>query len=89
MEALDMSAAAGIWASKLSIGGSAAYINERKFKESHINFLVNVKVANDKTILNQELLKFNEIKPVMENRNTFIETYGDGFISGFISGGGK
>lgn len=89
MEDLNMSAAAGIRAGKLSVSGSAAYINERKFKESHINFFVNVKVANDNRVLSQEHLRFNEIKTVMEDRNKFIETYGDGFISGFISGGGR
>ena len=89
MENLNMSAAAGIRAGKLSLGGGAAYINERKFKESNIKFFINVKVINDKTELNQELLRFNEIKSVMEDRKKFTNTYGDGFISGFISGGGK
>ena len=89
MEDLNISAAAGIRAGRLSVSGSAAYINERKFKESHINFFVNVKVANDKMALNQELLRFNEIQSVMEDCTKFTKTYGDGFISGFISGGGK
>ena len=84
-----MSPAVGIWAGKLGRSGGAAYINERKFKESHINLFINVKVVNDKTVLNQELLRFNELKSVMEDRKKFTNTYGDGFISGFISGGGK
>ena len=89
IEDLNMSAAAGIRSGRFRISGSAAYINEAKFKESDINFFVNVKVENDKTVLNQELLKFNEIKSAMENSNKFVKTYGDGFISGFIFGGGK
>lgn len=89
IEELNLSAATAIRSGRSSISESAAYINEKKFKESHINFFVNVKVANDKTVLNQELLRFNEIKSVMANGNKFVETYGDGFISGFISGGGE
>ena len=89
IEDLNMSTAAGIRSGRFSFSGSATYIDEKKFKESDVNFFVNVKVENDKTVLNQELLKFNEIPSVMENGNKFVRTYGDGFISGFISGGGK
>ena len=89
MEDLNMSPAVGIWAGKLSLSGGTTYINERKFKDSHINLFINVKVVNDKTVLNQELLRFNEIKSVMEDRKRFTDTYGDGFVSGFVSGGGK
>ena len=91
IEDLNISAAAGIRSGKLSVNGSTTYINESKFKESHINFFVNIKVTNDKMVLNQELLTFNEMQSIMKNHNTtsFTEHYGDGFISGFISGGGK
>ena len=89
IEDLNISAAAGIRAGKLSVNGSTAYINESKFKESHINLFVNVKVTNDKLVLNQELVTFNEMKSVIKNSNTFTEHYGDGYISSFISGGGK
>lgn len=40
-------------------------------------------------VLDQELVTFNEMPSVMKKHNTFIQHYGDGFISGFISGGGK
>ena len=88
MEDLNISAAAGIRAGKLRVNGSAAYIDEIKFKESHINLFVNVKVINDETILNQELLTFNKMQSIVKNYDMFTEHYGDGFISGFISGGG-
>ena len=40
-------------------------------------------------MLDQDKLTFNEIKSVMDNANSFTEHYGDGFISGFIEGGGE
>lgn len=87
VENLNISAAASIRTGTLRASGSAAYVNENKFKESNINFMVNVQVMNDKTELDQELLKFNAINSVVNSPEMFTKHYGDGFISGFIEGG--
>lgn len=64
-------------------------MNEEKFYESDINFVVMVKVMSNKIELNQEILAFNKIEPLTTDDQAFIRHYGDAFVSGFIEGGGE
>ena len=69
-----------------TVGGSAngSYVNSDKFKESEINYFVQVKVTNQ-TIMANDVKKFNKIENVPASALTKI--YGDCFISGFVEGG--
>ena len=71
-----------------AIGGggnaSASFLDTNKFKESDINYLIQVKVANQ---LHRpaNLTEFFPIENLPDSE--FTRVYGDSFISGFTEGG--
>ena len=65
-------------------GASASFIDSNKFKESDINYYIQVKVTNQK-LLAPDLTEFCPIDGVSPAE--FTRVYGDSFISGFIEGG--
>ena len=85
---MNVSAAASI--KTPTAGGSLAgsFVDSSKFKESTINFFCQVKVVNQ-VIMEQDVLKFNDIPKVTTSANAgaFTKIYGDTFISGFLEGG--
>ena len=63
---------------------SADFVDSNKFKDSDINYLIQVKVVNQNH--NPiDLTEFNSIKNVGET--DFARVYGDSFISGLVEGG--
>ncbi|THV02561.1 hypothetical protein K435DRAFT_653223 [Dendrothele bispora CBS 962.96] len=71
-----------------AIGGggsaSASFVDTNKFKESDINYLIQVKVTNQR-LVSPNLTEFCPIKNVPASE--FTRVYGDSFISGFTEGG--
>lgn len=71
-----------------AIGGggkaSAAFIDTNKFKDSDINYLIQVKVTNQKLVA-PDLSEFSPIEGLPDSE--FNRVYGDSFVSGFIEGG--
>ena len=83
-DAMNISASLSVKAG--AVGGSAngSYVDSHTFKESNLNFFVQVKVTNQ-TVMAKDVLKFSPIPGISPDR--FTETYGDCFVSGFIEGG--
>ncbi|THV02549.1 hypothetical protein K435DRAFT_345614 [Dendrothele bispora CBS 962.96] len=71
-----------------AIGGggsaSASFVDINRFKESDINYLIQVKVTNQR-LVSPNLTEFCPIKNVPASE--FTRVYGDSFISGFTEGG--
>lgn len=65
-------------------GASASFIDSNKFKESDINYHIQVKVVNQQ-LEAPDLTEFCPIEHVYPSQ--FTEVYGDSFISGFVEGG--
>ncbi|KAJ7258577.1 hypothetical protein C8J57DRAFT_1073542 [Mycena rebaudengoi] len=71
-----------------AIGGggqaSASFLDSNKFKESDINYIIQVRVTNQH-LTAPDLTEFTSIPNVPSSE--FNRVYGDSFISGFIEGG--
>ncbi|KAJ7879687.1 hypothetical protein B0H13DRAFT_1624259 [Mycena leptocephala] len=65
-------------------GASAHFIDSNKFKESDLNYFIQVKVTNQQLVAN-DVTEFSPIANVSDA--DFTRVYGDSFISGFIEGG--
>ncbi|KIP02241.1 hypothetical protein PHLGIDRAFT_79414 [Phlebiopsis gigantea 11061_1 CR5-6] len=65
-------------------GASASFMDSNKFKESDINYFIQVKVTNQQLVAPNlsEFCSIDGVRPV-----DFTRVYGDSFISGFIEGG--
>lgn len=70
----------------ISGGGSASasFVDMKKFKESDINYFIQVRVTNQQ-VVNPDLTEFDPIPELPEA--DFLRVYGDSFISGFTEGG--
>jgi hypothetical protein len=87
LEHLNVSAAASILVGGVSASGGGSYIQEDKIQQSDLTYVLSVKVTNDITALDINDMKFNNVDKITQDQDTFIGSYGDGFISGFIKGG--
>ncbi|KAI0339504.1 hypothetical protein BDW22DRAFT_1336068 [Trametopsis cervina] len=71
-----------------AIGGggnaSASFVDTNKFKESDINYLIQVRVTNQRLVC-PDLTEFDPIANLPDSE--FTRVYGDSFISGFTEGG--
>ncbi|KAJ7351546.1 hypothetical protein DFH08DRAFT_923452 [Mycena albidolilacea] len=65
-------------------GASAHFIDSNKFKESDLNYFIQVKVTNEQLVAH-DVTEFCPIANVSDA--DFTRVYGDSFISGFIEGG--
>ncbi|KAJ7855663.1 hypothetical protein B0H13DRAFT_1641803 [Mycena leptocephala] len=65
-------------------GASAHFIDSNKFKESDLNYFIQVKVTNQQLVAD-DVTEFSPISNVSDA--DFTRVYGDSFISGFIEGG--
>ncbi|KAF7344070.1 hypothetical protein MVEN_01696600 [Mycena venus] len=65
-------------------GASAHFIDSNKFKESDLNYFIQVKVTNEQLVAH-DVTEFCPITDV--SAADFTRVYGDSFISGFIEGG--
>lgn len=63
---------------------SGGFLDSNKFKESDINYLIQVKVTNQRLVA-PDLTTFCPIKGLKEME--FTRVFGDSFISGFTEGG--
>ncbi|KAI1291440.1 hypothetical protein F5Y03DRAFT_403279 [Xylaria venustula] len=84
-DAMSVSAALSIKTASAGGGLSGSYVDADKFKESDINFFVQVKVTNQ-VIMAEDVTKFNSIKGI-NGGGEFTSVFGDSFISGFVEGG--
>jgi hypothetical protein len=82
---MNVSAALSIKSGTFGGGASGSYVDTGKFKESNINFFVQVKVTNQ-VIMAEDATKFQDI-PTLNSPGDFTCVFGDCFISGFIEGG--
>ncbi|KAL6792933.1 hypothetical protein J3E68DRAFT_451321 [Trichoderma sp. SZMC 28012] len=84
---MNVSAASSIKSGTIGISGNSLSVDEAKFADSDLNAVISVKVINQTTttIKNPEFLELNR-KMNMTNE-TFFQTFGDCYISGFIEGG--
>ncbi|KAF7344156.1 hypothetical protein MVEN_01705800 [Mycena venus] len=65
-------------------GASAHFIDSNKFKESDLNYFIQVKVTNEQLVAH-DVTEFCPIADV--SAADFTRVYGDSFISGFTEGG--
>ena len=67
-----------------SLSGKAGFVDSTDIKKADINYLLHVKVVNQRLIADNitEFCPIDYIEP-----GQFTEIYGDCFISGFIEGG--
>lgn len=84
-DAMNISAALSVKTATVGGGVSGSFVDSNKFKESDINFFVQVQVVNQ-TIMAEDVTKFQPI-PGVSDAGSFTRVYGDCFISGFIEGG--
>ncbi|KAL6831891.1 hypothetical protein V8C40DRAFT_237421 [Trichoderma camerunense] len=84
---MNVSAASSIKSGTIGISGNSLSVDEAKFADGDLNAVISVKVINQTTttIKNPE---FSELNRKMKMTNeTFFQTFGDCYISGFIQGG--
>jgi hypothetical protein len=85
-DALNVSGALEIKLTAINASGSAkaSFIDTQKFKESDLNFMIQVRVINNKLVA-EDVTEFDPIDGVAEA--DFTNVYGDSYISGFVEGG--
>ncbi|KAG5644903.1 hypothetical protein DXG03_007455 [Asterophora parasitica] len=85
-DSLNISGSLQIKCDAVGGGGkaSAEFIDTNKFKESDINYLIQVHVTNQR-LSAPDLTEFDPIPYV--SHSDFTRVYGDSYISGFIEGG--
>lgn len=67
-----------------SLSGKAGFVDSTEMKKADINYLVHVKVENQRLIAD-DVTEFCPIDNVPASQ--FTDIYGDCFISGFVEGG--
>lgn len=87
LENLNISAAASVKFGSVTASGSGAFVQEDKVKQSSLTYILTVKVMNDLVQPDTSTLTFNKVDSVIEDKEQFIKSYGDGFISGWVKGG--
>ncbi|KAJ7292061.1 hypothetical protein C8J57DRAFT_1044173 [Mycena rebaudengoi] len=85
-DSLNLSGSLQIKCDAIGGGGraSASFFDTNKFKESDINYLIQVRVTNQR-LSAPDLTHFEPLAHVPDSE--FTRVYGDSFISGFIEGG--
>ncbi|KDQ06257.1 hypothetical protein BOTBODRAFT_121764 [Botryobasidium botryosum FD-172 SS1] len=85
-DSMNISGSLEIKADSLGGGGGAQarFMDSNKFKESDINYFIQVKVTNE-LLVAPNLTQFSPIENVPPSE--FTRVYGDSFISGFTEGG--
>jgi hypothetical protein len=66
------------------LSGKAGFLDSTEMKKADINYLIHVKVVNQRLIADN-VTEFCPIDHIQDGQ--FTEIYGDCFISGFIEGG--
>ncbi|KAK4694378.1 hypothetical protein P7C71_g3198, partial [Lecanoromycetidae sp. Uapishka_2] len=85
-DSMNISGSLAIKVDAIGGGGAAEghFIDSNKFKESDINYMIQVKVTNQKLIAD-DVTQFVPIRNVQPG--DFTAVYGDSYISGFLEGG--
>lgn len=84
---MNVSAASSIKSGTIGISGNYLSVDEAKFADSDLNAVISVKVIN-RTTSTTKNPAFSELNRKMKMTNeTFFQTFGDCYISGFIEGG--
>lgn len=85
-DSLNISGALEIKLSAINASGSAkaSFIDTDKFKDSDLNFLIQVRVTNYR-LVPEDVTVFAPIDGLPTSQ--FTEVYGDSYISGFVEGG--
>ncbi|QYS99762.1 hypothetical protein H0G86_006881 [Trichoderma simmonsii] len=84
---MNVSAASSIKSGTIGISGNSLSVDEAKFAVSDLNAVISVKVIN-RTTTTTKNPAFSELNRKMNMTNeTFFQTFGDCYISGFIEGG--
>ncbi|KAK4077755.1 uncharacterized protein Triagg1_3449 [Trichoderma aggressivum f. europaeum] len=87
VRSMNISAASCIKSGTIGISGNSLSVDEAKFADCDLNVIISVKVIN-KTTTTIKNPKFWELHRKMNMTNeTFFQTFGDCYISGFIEGG--
>lgn len=81
---LNISTYASIKYGSVQGGGSAAFVNEKKFNESDLSYIVSVKVVNE-TVRKPPNMTFNGIDGLQPGE--FTAVFGNFFIADFLWGG--
>ncbi|KAF2007639.1 hypothetical protein P154DRAFT_152 [Amniculicola lignicola CBS 123094] len=82
-DAMNISASLSIKTSKIGGSANGAFIDSDKFKESDLNFFIQVKVVNQSTMARN----YTEFEKIDVPPAQFNDVYGDCFISGWEEGG--
>ncbi|KAL5092159.1 hypothetical protein Trisim1_002049 [Trichoderma cf. simile WF8] len=84
---MNVSAASSIKSGTIGISGNSLSVDEAKFADSDLNAVISVKVIN-RTTTTTKNPAFSELNRKMKMTNeTFFQTFGDCYISGFLEGG--
>ncbi|CAH0027028.1 unnamed protein product [Clonostachys rhizophaga] len=85
LKKLEVSGALSIKMAGLgSLSGKASFVDSSDIKTADINYLIHVKVVNQR-LIGDNITEFTPIPYISEGQ--FTEIYGDCFVSGFIEGG--
>jgi hypothetical protein len=83
-DSMNISGSLAIKNGTIQGSGSGAFVDTNKFRESDMNFLLQVKVVNQTRVL-EESYEFQRLDNVPSSK--FTDVFGDCFISGFLEGG--
>ncbi|KAF4993227.1 hypothetical protein FGRMN_6591 [Fusarium graminum] len=83
---MNISHSAAIKNGTIDVLGNANFIDEDKIKAADLNLLISVQVVTQ-TITLDNSTKFQYMEGIRAHPSEFNETYGDSYISGFITGG--
>lgn len=81
-DSMNISGSLSIKANGIGGSGGGSFVDTNKFKDSDLNFFIQVKVINQR-VVPRDNLKFQPLKNVKD----FTSVFGDCFISGFLEGG--
>lgn len=86
VEGMNLSYCSSIKKGTVEVSGSTTTVNENSFKSSDLNAVISVKVTNQ-TIMTDGDANFQPMTDMQAGSAAFNQTYGDSYISGFVTGG--
>ena len=84
-DSMNISGCLAIKCGTIQGSGPGAFVDTNRFRESDMNFLLQVKVINQTPVLEEESYEFQKLDGVPSSK--FTDVFGDCFISGFLEGG--
>ncbi|KAK4184695.1 hypothetical protein QBC35DRAFT_505299 [Podospora australis] len=86
VRSMNISAASSIKSGTIEVSGNSLSVDEAKFASSDLNAVISVKVINQTTTTVTDP-EFKPLENFTYTSESFFETFGDCYVSGFLEGG--